>query len=138
MIVIRYSIILLLESHLHYKPSAQSSALENFFQNTHTHAGSLVNTILPACYIYHFALHFLKPSAQNPFRAEDFCSIIIETCLYKATESPQISQRSPRFLFYVLRYFLKVGTFRAQYSECVPSHSFTPNLQVAFPIPKVY
>ena len=27
--------------------------------------------------------------------------------------------------FYVLRLILKVGTFRAQYSECVPSHSFT-------------
>ena len=29
------------------------------------------------------------------------------------------------FLFYVLRLFLRVGTPRAQYSECVPSHSFT-------------
>ena len=27
--------------------------------------------------------------------------------------------------FYVLRLILKVGTFRAQSSECVPSHSFT-------------
>ena len=27
--------------------------------------------------------------------------------------------------FYVLRLILKVGSFRAQYSECVPSHSFT-------------
>ena len=27
--------------------------------------------------------------------------------------------------FYVLRLILKVGTFGAQYSECVPSHSFT-------------
>ena len=27
--------------------------------------------------------------------------------------------------FYVSRLFLRVGTPRAQYSECVPSHSFT-------------
>ena len=33
----------------------------------------------------------LQPSAQNPFRAEDFYAIIIETRLQKATESPQIS-----------------------------------------------
>ena len=31
--------------------------------------------------IYHFPLKNLQPSAQNPFRAEDFCSIIIETRL---------------------------------------------------------
>ena len=30
-------------------------------------------------------------------------------------------------LFYVLRLILRVGTLQAQYSECVPSHSFTPN-----------
>ena len=67
MIVIRYSIVLRLESHLHYKPSAH----ENFFQKKYTHAGSLVNTTLPALYIYHFTLHILKPSAQKYQNAED-------------------------------------------------------------------
>ena len=56
-------------------------ARRNFFQKKYTHAGGLVNTALPACYIYHFTLQILKPSAQNPFRAEDFCSIIIEVRL---------------------------------------------------------
>ena len=38
-----------------------------------------------------------------------------------------IRERSERTsLFYVLRSLLRVGTLRAQYSECVPSHSFTP------------
>ena len=41
----------------------------------------------------------------------------------KATESPQLSHRSPCFVL-CLRWFLKVGTFRALRSECVPSHSF--------------
>ena len=36
-----------------------------------THAGSIVNTTLPALYIYHFTLHILKPSAQNHQNAED-------------------------------------------------------------------
>ena len=48
------------------------------FSKKYTHAGSLVNTTLPACHIYYFTLQILKSSAQNPFRAEDFCSIIIE------------------------------------------------------------
>ena len=38
-------------------------------------------------------------------------------------ESPPISHRSPCFVL-CLRWFLKVGTFRALRSECVPSHSF--------------
>ena len=33
--------------------------------------------------------------------------------------------------FYVLRLILRVGTLRAQHSECVPSHSFTPEVTVA-------
>ena len=67
-------------------------------------------------------------SSQNPFRAEDFCSIIIEKHSQKATESPYMSQRCARFQFYVLCYFLTMGIVRAQYSECVPSHSFrSPN-----------
>ena len=53
-------------------------ARRKLFSKKYTHAGSLVNTILPACCIYHFTLHILQSSAQNPFRAEDFCSIIIE------------------------------------------------------------
>ena len=60
---------------------SQLSAHENFFQKKYTHAGSIVNTILPACHIYYFTLQIYKSSAQNPFRAEDFCSIIIETHL---------------------------------------------------------
>ena len=51
--------------------SAQSSAHENFFQKKYTHAGSLVNTTLPACYIYHFTLQIHKSSAQNYQNAED-------------------------------------------------------------------
>ena len=78
------------------------SAHENFFQKKYTHAGSLVNTILPACYIYPFPLPNLQSSAQNPFRAEDFCSIIIETrygklpkAHRKPTEVPQIPYGAP-------------------------------------------
>ena len=56
-------------------------ARRKLFSKKYTHAGSLVNTILPACCIYHFTLQNLQYSAQNPFRAEDFCSIIIETRL---------------------------------------------------------
>ena len=48
------------------------------FSKKYTHAGSLVNTTFPACYIYPFTLQITQSSAQNPFRAEDFCSIIIE------------------------------------------------------------
>ena len=51
------------------------------FSKKYTHAGSLVNTTLPACYIYHFTLQIYKSSAQNHFRTEDFCSIIIEAHL---------------------------------------------------------
>ena len=67
-----------LVTSLSTQSSAQSSARENFFQKKYTHAGSLVNTAFPACCIYHFTLQILQSSAQNPFRAEDFCSIIIE------------------------------------------------------------
>ena len=41
------------------------------FSKKYTHAGSIVNTTLPALYIYHFTLHILKPSAQNYQNAED-------------------------------------------------------------------
>jgi hypothetical protein len=60
---------------------SQLSAVENFFSKKITHAGSIVNTTLPACCIDHFILQIRQSSAQNPFRAEDFCSIIIETRL---------------------------------------------------------
>ena len=35
------------------------SAHKNFFQKKYTHARSLVNTTLPACYIYHFTLQMV-------------------------------------------------------------------------------
>ena len=37
----------------------------------------------------------LQSSAQKHHNTEDFCSIIIETRLLKATESPEKSQRCP-------------------------------------------
>ena len=72
---------------------------KKLFAKKYTHAGSPVNTTLPAYYTYHFTLLLLQSSAQNPFRAEDFCSIIIEAYYkngnvksengkLKATESP--------------------------------------------------
>ena len=67
------------------------------FSKKYTHAGSLINTTLPAYCMYHFTLQILQPSAQNPFRAEDFCSIIIEAQMLKhkshrkPIEVPQIS-----------------------------------------------
>ena len=56
---------------------------KHFSKKKYTHAGSLVNTTLPACCICHFTLQYLQSSAQNPFRAEDFCSIIIEKGILK-------------------------------------------------------
>ena len=41
------------------------------FSKKYTHAGSIVNTTLPACYIYHFTLQIHKSSAQNYQNAED-------------------------------------------------------------------
>ena len=35
---------------------------KTFFQKKYTHAGSLVNTILPVCCIYHFSLQNLQSS----------------------------------------------------------------------------
>jgi hypothetical protein len=46
--------------------------------------------------------------------------LVVETCSTTRTEW------AGNTLFYVLRLILRVGTLRAQYSECVPSHSFTP------------
>lgn len=48
----------------------QLRALKKLFSKKHTHAGSLVNTTLPACYIYHFILKILQPSAQKRSNAE--------------------------------------------------------------------
>ena len=48
-----------------------------FFKKTHP-CGSAYKIATSACLICHFAIQILQPSAQNPFRAEDFCSIIIE------------------------------------------------------------
>jgi hypothetical protein len=52
------------------KPSAQSSALENFFQKIHP-CGSAYNIATSACFIYHFPLKNLQSSAQNYQNAED-------------------------------------------------------------------
>ena len=72
------------------------SEYENIFQKKYTHAGSLVNTTLPACCICHFTLQYLQSSAQKHQNAEDFCSIIIEilkqyypTFLIHKTKHPQ-------------------------------------------------
>ena len=51
--------------------SPHYSAHENFFQKKHTHAGSIVNTTLPAWCIYHFTLQNLQSSAQNYQNAEE-------------------------------------------------------------------
>ena len=40
-------------------------------QKKYTHAGSLVNTTLPACHIDYFTLQIYKSSAQNYQNAED-------------------------------------------------------------------
>ena len=65
------------------------------FSKNNTHAGSLVNTTLPAYYRYPFPLPNPQSSAQNPFRAEDFCSIIIEAQILE-TQKPPKAHRSPR------------------------------------------
>ena len=73
--------------------SAQSSARENFFQkNTLTREALVINTfrLLSAP----FYSNIYKSSAQNPFRAEDFCSIIIEAQILE-TQKPQKAHRSP-------------------------------------------
>jgi len=57
-----------------------------FFKKIHSR-GNSCNTDASAYCIYHFTLQNFQSSAQNPFRAEDFCSIIIET--------HQKSHRSP-------------------------------------------
>ena len=69
-------------STIRVQPSLQTFGTifgtRKLFSKKYTHAGSIVNTTLPACYIYHFTLQIHKSSAQNLFRAEDLCSIIIE------------------------------------------------------------
>ena len=57
--------------HNYRKPSAQLSALENFFLKKYTHAESIVNTTLPACCIYYFTHKNHLSSAQNHHNAED-------------------------------------------------------------------
>ena len=42
----------------------------NFFSKKITHAGSPVNTVLPAYCIYHFTLQLLQSSAQKHQNAE--------------------------------------------------------------------
>ena len=99
---------------------------KTFFKKIHSR-GKHINTILPASFKHLFIAIFTivlsRPmgsnerliasdfSAQNPFRAEDFCSIIIETRVYrkhqKPTELPQISYSSPEIsksLFLYQRY----------------------------------
>ena len=69
-----------------------------FFKKIHSR-GNYCNTDASACCIYHFTLQNLQSSEQNPFRAEDFCSIIIEThqkSHRKPTDVPQISYRGPK------------------------------------------
>ena len=75
-----------LTSHNHHS----SSALENFFQKKHTHAGSLVNTTLPACYIY-----VLSPFPSNLIRASSAAStpsatLFPATCLVLGGSSPSL------------------------------------------------
>jgi hypothetical protein len=62
------------------KPSAQLSARENFFQKKYTHADAY-KIATSAYYICHIPHKNLQLSAQNPYNAEDFCCIIIETRL---------------------------------------------------------
>ena len=67
---------------------------KTFFQKNTPTRDSPVNTTHPACCIYHYTIQNLQSSAQNPFRAEDFCSTIIEThqkSHRKPTDVPQIS-----------------------------------------------
>ena len=52
--------------------------------------GSACYIATSACYLHHCPLQILQLSAQNPFRAEDFCSIIIEVQILE-TQKPQIS-----------------------------------------------
>ena len=64
------------------------SALENFFQKKHTHAGSIVNTTLPACYIYD-----LSPFLSNLIRASSVArtpsaTTSPTTCLAVGANSP--------------------------------------------------
>ena len=46
--------------------------------------GSCCNTDASMCCMSHFTLHILQSSAQNPFRAEDFYTIIIEAKIFEA------------------------------------------------------
>ena len=68
-----------------------------FFKKTQPR-GNSCNTDASACCIHHLDLQILQSSAQNPFRAEDFCSTIIEThqkSHRKPTDVPQMSYRGP-------------------------------------------
>ena len=49
--------------------------------------GNSCNTDASACCMSHFTLQILQSSAQSPFRAEDFCSIIIEAHQNRKTEN---------------------------------------------------
>ena len=96
-----YIVILLCTYQCSYSsiPSARVRypfGIRKHFSKKYTHAGRIVNTTLPACFIYHFSLRNLQSAAQKHQNAEDFCSIIIEilkqyypTFLIHKTKHPQ-------------------------------------------------
>ena len=84
-----------------------------YFKKIHLR-GSSCNTGASACCIYHFTLQILQSSAQNPFRAEDFCSTIIEAQIFE-TQKPQKAHRCARDLLWWFRnlqhtYSVKIAT----------------------------
>ena len=59
-------------------------------------------------------------------RARSSTQAVVST-LYDTTLQPYGCVTARVTPFYVSRLLLRVGTLRAQHSECVPSHSFTQN-----------
>ena len=77
--------------------SAQSSREETFLQKKYTYAGSIVDTIFPACSIYYFTLKILQSSTQKYYNAED-TALLYYIEAHKKTEKVRSENRKVRLL----------------------------------------
>mgnify|MGYP003462398249 FL=1 len=72
-------------------------ARRNFFSKKYTYAGSIVDTIFPACSIYYFTLKILQSSTQKYYNAED-TALLYYIEAHKKTEKGRSENRKVRLL----------------------------------------